>query len=213
MYSQTGLLGIDMNSSGMGLYIALSIAVALAAYFIGNISPSTIISRAHGIDIRKEGSGNPGTTNTLRVLGKKAALAVLVVDILKGTVAVVLAGLLLGNGAASTAAVCAFLGHVFPATQKFKGGKGVATAFGTLLGINPLMALCCLAVAALFVLITKRMSVGSIIAAVSCPVFAFFMAKGFFVEGIIMAAVIVIKHRSNIVRLLHGEEPKLSFKK
>jgi glycerol-3-phosphate acyltransferase PlsY len=120
---------------------------------------------------------------------------------------------LLGMDAASTAALCAFLGHVFPVTQKFKGGKGVATAFGTLLGIDPLMGLCCLAVAAVFVLITKRMSVGSILAAASCPLFAWFMAKGFFAYGIIMAAVIIVKHRSNIVRLIHGEEPKLSFKK
>lgn len=218
MYNDIGALGfgISFTSNIPGEEpgtVAWLIAVALAAYLIGNISPSILIARAHGIDIKKEGSGNAGTTNALRVLGKKAALATLLIDILKGTVAVVLAGLLVGFNAAMVAAVAVFCGHVWPAFFGFKGGKGVATAFGAICGIHPGLGFSCLGVVILVVLITKRMSAGSLAGALGFPLLCWFMEPRFIWLGSIMALIILIKHRENIARLVRGEEPKLSFKK
>ena len=106
------------------------------AYFIGNISPSILIGKALGIDIKKEGSGNAGTTNALRVLGKKAAVITLIIDIGKGVLAVWL-GLRFGNETIGMfCALAVFCGHIWPCVYGFKGGKGVATAFGAILAIN-----------------------------------------------------------------------------
>ena len=113
----------------------------LIAYFIGNISPSTIMARAKGIDIKKEGSGNAGTTNALRVMGKKAGAITLVVDIIKGVAAVLIGLALAGQMGAYGCALPVMLGHIWPILLRFKGGKGIATSFGALLAINPLLAL------------------------------------------------------------------------
>ncbi|MGI6257849.1 MAG: glycerol-3-phosphate 1-O-acyltransferase PlsY [Anaerovoracaceae bacterium] len=206
MYSFTGLL------QWSGEYWLLVIA-ALIAYLMGNISPSILIARAHGIDIRKEGSGNAGTTNVLRVLGKKAAAATLIIDVLKGTVAVVLAGVLLGQQAAMICVVAVMVGHVWPIFFRFKGGKGVATAFGALCGLDPLLGLSALGVVVVFVLITRRMSAGSIAGAAFFPVLAYFFEPDFIILGSVLALIVLWKHRSNIGRLVRGEEPKMSFKK
>lgn len=206
MYSYTGLLEWDYG------YPALIIA-GVAAYLIGNISPSILLGRAHGIDIRKEGSGNAGTTNVLRVLGKKAAAATLIIDILKGTVAVVLAGLVAGQQAAMVCVVAVMVGHVWPVFFRFKGGKGVATAFGALCGLNPALGFSCLGVVVIVVLLTKRMSAGSITGAILFPVLAYFLEPDFIIAGSILALIVLWKHRSNIGRLVRGEEPKMSFKK
>lgn len=181
--------------------------VGLIAYFIGNISPSTIMAKRQGLDIKKEGSGNAGTTNALRVMGKKAGAITCIVDILKGVVAVLIGILALGNIGAYFCALCVFLGHVWPIVYKFKGGKGVATAFGAVLAVNPLLALIALAIVAILVFTTKRMSVGSIVGAIAFAVLAAFLEPGFFVFACVIAIVIIIKHRANIVRLAHGEEP------
>ena len=206
MYSFTGILDIDNQ------YVAWAVAFVLA-YLIGNISPSILIGRAKGIDIRKEGSGNAGTTNVLRVLGKKAAIATLVIDVLKGTIPVVVGGLLLGYQAAMICVIAAFMGHVWPIFFGFKGGKGVATAFGALCGLNPALGFACLGVVIVFVLITKRMSVGSIGGAILFPVITYFLEPDFLKIGTVLALIILWKHRGNIGRLVRGEEPKMSFKK
>jgi glycerol-3-phosphate acyltransferase PlsY len=213
MYNDIGALGIDITDVWQAKTLAVLAVVAVCAYLIGNISPSILIARAHGIDIKKEGSGNAGTTNVLRVLGKKAAAATLIIDILKGTVAVVLAGLLVGSNAAMVAALASFCGHVWPVFFGFKGGKGVATAFGAICGIHPGLGFSCLGVVLLIVLITKRMSAGSLAAALSFPVLCWFFEPRFIWLGSIMALIILVKHRENIARLARGEEPKLSFKK
>lgn len=186
-------------------------AVSLAAYFIGNISPSTILARRRNIDIKSAGSGNAGTTNALRLMGKKAALITLVVDICKGVVAVLIGYFFAGQMGAMCCALCVFLGHVWPIVYKFKGGKGVATAFGALLAINPLMALIDLGIVVICVLITKRMSVGSIVGSIMFPVLAIFMEPEFVWIAILMAIILLIGHRSNIKRLLHGEEPVMGI--
>ncbi len=189
------------------------ILVIVVAYFLGNISPSTLIGRAMGVDIKKEGSGNAGTTNALRVLGKKAAVITLIVDIGKGVVAVLLGNALAGPEAAMYCALAAFIGHIWPVMFKFKGGKGVAVAFGTIVAINWQLGLLCLGVVALVVLLTKMVSAGSVTVAIVFPVLAYFMEPDFLYVGIIMAALLLYAHRGNIKRLIKGEENKLSFKK
>lgn len=194
--------------------IALYIIAVIIAYLIGNISPAIILGKIKGVDIKKEGSGNAGTTNVLRVLGKKYAVITLVVDILKGVLAVALSYFILAYyPVVATCAVAVFIGHVWPVFHKFKGGKGVATAFGAALAINWQLALIALGVAALGLLISKRMSVGSILAAISFGVLSWFMAPDFFWYALVIVAIILFKHRANIVRLCKGEEPKMSFKK
>ena len=185
----------------------------LIGYAFGLVQTAYIIGRLHGIDIREHGSGNAGTTNVLRTLGKKAALITMVVDILKGFIAVKLGFLMGGYTAGTFCAVAAFCGHIWPCLYHFKGGKGVATAFGVIMAVNWKLGLSVLAVVAVFVLLTRRMSVGSIMGAVSFPVLAWFMEPGFFVPGFVMAVIVIVKHRANIGRLLRGEEPKMSFKK
>ena len=191
----------------------MGILAIVIAYFLGNISPAIILGRLNGIDIKKEGSGNAGTTNVLRTLGKKAALVTMVVDIMKGVIGVKLGFLLAGPTAAYMCAVAAFCGHIWPALYNFRGGKGVATAFGVITAVNWQLGLAVLAVVAVFVILSKRMSLGSIMGAISFPLLAWFMEPGFIVYGFIMAVIVVVKHRANIGRLIRGEEPKMSFKK
>lgn len=187
------------------------IAAVIIAYFIGNISPSTMLAKARGLDIKKEGSGNAGTTNALRVMGKKAGIITLVVDILKGTCAVLLGTLIGGYMAGMCCAVAVFCGHVWPVIYKFQGGKGVATAFGALMGIDPLLGLSALGIVVIGVLVSKRMSVGSMLGAFCFPFIAFFLEPDFIIPGTVLAITIIIKHKSNIIRLAHGEEPKMSI--
>lgn len=187
------------------------VAAFLIAYFIGNISPSTIIARAHGIDIKKEGSGNAGTTNALRVLGKKAAAITLSIDICKGVAAVLIGMLLAGQTGAMGCALCVMLGHIWPIAYRFRGGKGVATSFGALLVINPLLALLELAITAVVTLLSKRVSAGSIAGIVCLPFMCMLMEPEFTLVAAVISIIMLVKHRANIVRLIHGEEPVLGF--
>jgi len=191
--------------------ILLLLLMILVAYLIGCISPSIMLAKAKGIDIKKEGSGNAGTTNALRVMGKKAGVITLIVDILKGFIAVLLGYIIAGGTAGMFCAVAVFCGHVWPAFYRFKGGKGVATAFGALLGINVWLALAALGIVAIGVLISKRMSVGSILGAACFPVIALLLEPEFLVPGCILAIAIILKHKANIIRLIHGEEPIMSI--
>jgi acyl-phosphate glycerol 3-phosphate acyltransferase len=185
--------------------------VIIIAYFLGNISPSILIGRQKGIDIKSSGSGNAGTTNALRVLGKKAALATLAIDIGKGFLAVEIGYLLSTPTAAMFCAFAAFAGHIWPVCFGFKGGKGVAVAFGTVLGINWQLALICLGVVILTVLITRMVSMGSIVVAFFFPAACFFMEREFFPFALVMAAIMLYAHRTNIKRILRHEENKLNF--
>lgn len=191
--------------------LSLIIVMILIAYLIGCISPSIMLAKARGIDIKKEGSGNAGTTNALRVMGKKAGVITLVVDILKGLIAVVLGYVIAGGDVSMYCAVAVFCGHVWPVFYKFKGGKGVATAFGALLGINTWLALSALLIVVIGVVISKRMSVGSILGAVCFPLLALLLEQAFLLPGCILAVAIILKHKANIVRLIHGEEPIMSI--
>lgn len=188
--------------------LLLSVVIA---YFIGNISPSILMAKAKGIDIRSEGSGNAGTTNALRVMGKKAGAVTLIIDVLKGTCAVLLGSLMAGHLGAMVCVVAVMCGHVWPVFFGFKGGKGVATAFGALMGLNPLLGLSTLAVVVIAVLISKRMSVGSILGAIAFPFLSLYFETDFVYLGIILAIIVIVKHRANIVRLFKGQEPVMSI--
>lgn len=212
-----GLLGMLLEHMQVEVEIIKPIAIlsyvvlCLVAYFLGNISPSILLGKAKGIDIKKEGSGNAGTTNALRVLGAKAGVITLVIDILKGVIAVLLGQLIAGHGAAMFCADAVVLGHVWPVIYKFKGGKGVATTFGALVALDPLLGIATLLVVAIGVFISKRMSVGSILGAVCFPILCFFIEPDFIVLGVVLAIIVFIKHRANLERIIKGEEPKLGF--
>ena len=185
------------------------VILVVIAYFLGNISPSILLGKAMGVDIKKEGSGNAGTTNALRVLGKKAAVITLVIDVAKGVIAVLL-GLYAGSATISyCCAIAVFCGHIWPCLYNFKGGKGVATAFGALLAVNWLMALLTLLVVAIGLLLSRRMSVGSVLGAAAFPAISYFMEPGFIYFGIVMAIIVIYKHKANIKRLIKGEEPRM----
>jgi len=202
----------------MSLNIMGAIAV-LVSYFIGNISPAILLGKIYGIEIKKEGSGNAGTTNVLRVIGKKAAALTLAVDILKGVAVVLLARHFCGLEIALLCGLAVFMGHIWPAVFDFKGGKGVATAFGVLVTIHPLLGGIALAIVLVIVAITKRVSAGSIVGALFIPLLAYLLTPDGIAQWIFVlwattfAAIVIIKHRANLVRLLKGQEPKLSFKK
>ena len=149
----------------------------------------------------------------LRIMGKKAALLTLVIDVLKG-VAGVLVGAYLGGEALSVlCGLAVFTGHIFPAIYGFKGGKGIATAFGVLLALHINIALICLGVAVLGFVTARRVSVGSLLAALSLPFLAWLYMPDYILVFTAMAIIVLIKHRSNLMRLIKGEEPKISFKR
>lgn len=203
------------------------IVVAILSYLIGSINFSIIISKkVAGFDVREKGSGNAGTTNMLRTVGKKAALITLVCDILKGVISILLA-LLVGKIAKEAnnsilvqiAGILVIIGHTFPIFFKFKGGKGVATAVGVLLTTNWQIGLICLIFGLVLIALTRMVSLGSITAAILFPILILFIKSNYIVEGnyfiysLIIAVMVVFNHRENVKRLLSGTENKLSFKK
>ncbi len=201
------------------------IAIAIIGYLIGSVNFSVIISKkVAGFDLREKGSKNAGTTNMLRTVGKKAALVTLICDILKGVAAVIIAKLLSGNVneavATQIAAVFVVIGHTFPIFFGFKGGKGVATSIGILLVMNWQIGLICLSYGIVIIALTRMVSLGSISAAILFPILTIFIkehyiAKGatFTIFGIVIAAIILFNHRTNIKRLNNGTENRISFKK
>lgn len=188
-----------------------------ASYLIGSLSSAIILCKIAGLpDPRTEGSGNPGATNVMRIGGKKLAALTLVGDLLKGLIPVIAAWLLQQSPlTVSLVAVAAFLGHLFPVFFGFKGGKGVATALGAILGLNYLVALCALGVWIVIFAITKISSLSALIAAVSAPLFLYlFNASSEIVWAVIfMDLLLIYRHKSNIQRLLKGEEGQLKSKK
>ena len=189
--------------------------VVLLGYLLGSVPFGLLIAKSRGIDLRKVGSGNIGTTNVLRAVGKKEALVTLLADILKGTVPVLLARALTGdeNLVALTAAA-SVLGHDFPVFLRFKGGKGVATSIGVMLGVNPIVGVVLVAVWVLTALLFRYSSLSALTAFGLLFVFSF--VPGFHRAQkalmIFLPALIYIKHRANIQRLIQGVEPKLGQK-
>lgn len=208
------------------------IIISIIAYLIGSVNFGVIISKKMaGFDVREKGSGNAGSTNVLRTVGKKAAAITLVCDILKGVVSVLIA-VIVGkivkdiNPAilVELAAFFVIVGHTFPVFFKFKGGKGVATSLGIVMLINWKIGLICLVFALAIMALTKMVSFGSISTAVLFAVLVLFANNfrdsfivefdlSFIVFAIALAALVIFNHRSNLKRIMSGTENKLSFKK
>ena len=209
--------------------MASYIIVAVIAYLLGSVSFSVIISKKMaGFDVREKGSGNAGTTNVLRSVGKKAAIFTLLGDVLKGVIAILVAyiiGLIVKKGIDKAlliqlAGIFVILGHTFPVFFKFKGGKGIATAVGVLLMTNWNIGLICLVFALVLMALTKMVSLGSIAAAILFPVLiiftphtAYLVDGNYIIYSILIAVLVVYNHRANVKRLLNGTENKLDFKK
>jgi acyl phosphate:glycerol-3-phosphate acyltransferase len=199
----------------------IALLVVVAAYLIGSISFAVMVSRVFGLpDPRSYGSGNPGATNVLRSGSKAAALATLLGDAGKGAAAVVLArwaapSLGLNDVTIAATAVAAFLGHLYPVYFGFRGGKGVATAFGLLVVLSPSVALAAGAVFAAAVLVTRYISLGSVLAAVAAagaaPVLLGWSPTA--IAIILMAVLIVVRHLPNLKRLVAGQESKVGVRK
>ncbi|WP_205758612.1 glycerol-3-phosphate 1-O-acyltransferase PlsY [Qingshengfaniella alkalisoli] len=186
------------------------VAVAIAAYLLGAVPFGIVIARLFGLgDLRQIGSGNIGATNVLRTGNKLAAFLTLVMDAGKGAVAVLVARVALGEDAAQVAGFAAFLGHCYPVWLGFKGGKGVATFLGTLLALAwPVGVIACLIWLAVAKL-SRISSLSALIAAALAPCTALFLAKTTVVLLICLAALVFLRHRPNIKRLLSGTEPRI----
>lgn len=202
------------------LWILIS---AVVGYLLGSINGAVLISKIFcGSDIRTHGSGNAGTTNMLRTFGKKAAAGTFLVDLLKGVVAALLCGFFVrfvGHHIGYDIGACvggafAILGHNWPLYFGFKGGKGVLTSFAVLVVLAPLSALCALGVFILVVAISRYVSLGSILAALTLPVWIwlFMGIVPVFYLGVFAAVLLIARHHANIGRLIHGTESKLGQK-
>ena len=198
----------------------------VAAYLIGSLSFAVIVSRAMGLnDPRTYGSGNPGATNVLRSGSKAAAAVTLLLDAAKGWLPVALVQWFgsrfgLGDGTVAMVALAAFLGHLYPVFFRFKGGKGVATALGVLLGISPWLGLAVAATWLIIAVFFRYSSLAALIASVFAPVY-YLMCSGvvWYAETpiaaaiVAMAALLIWRHRENIQRLMAGKESRLGSKK
>jgi acyl phosphate:glycerol-3-phosphate acyltransferase len=200
------------------------VLLVVLAYLIGSISTAVIVGKMTlGIDIREHGSGNAGATNTFRVLGKKAGLVVMFADILKGVAAT---QLVLLHGAYIPESIgfinfevvlgmAAVVGHVLPIWASFKGGKGIATLFGMIVAIHPLMAICLVGVFVAILFSTKYVSLSSIITAIAFPILIFLVfhqhERMYQFFAIATAFMVVFTHHKNITRLLHGNENKANI--
>ena len=189
----------------------------LSGFILGSIPFGFIVAKAKGVDIREQGSGNIGATNVMRVVGKKEGILVFVLDFLKGFLPVAywarftlfwgLPGVLAALGAVS--------GHMFTPWLKFRGGKGVATGFGAFVGLAPVPVLCAFGLWLFVLLISRIVSLSSILAAISLPFFlyTFRVQRSFFWFGVLAAVLVIVRHHSNIKRLIRGEEPSIGEKK
>ena len=213
--------------------MVIYIIIAIISYLIGSINFSVILSKKiAGFDVREKGSGNAGSTNMLRSVGKGAAALTLICDILKGVVAIGIA-ILFGNMVQDSnkelllqiAGIMVIVGHTYPVFFGFKGGKGVATSLGVLLLSNWQIGLICLVFALVLMALTRMVSLGSCTAAVLFPVLTLFINQHYtvltegkngnvyFIYSVILAAIVLFNHRENIKRIYEGTENRLSLKK
>ena len=198
-----------------------NVSAVIAAYLIGSLSFAVIVSKYYGMDDpRTYGSGNPGATNVLRSGKKKAAALTLLGDALKGLVAVVLARCLqdalnLSDITIAAVAVAALVGHMWPLFFSFKGGKGVATALGVLLALSPATALVCAAIWLVMAFGFKVSSLAALAATVAAPLVAFWLMPyypSWAWATVVIAVLVLYRHKSNIQNLLQGKEGKIGDK-
>ncbi len=189
----------------------------LLAYFCGAIPFGVLVGRACGVDVQRVGSGNTGTTNVWRALGPKMGALVFLLDVFKGTAATFAAKWLVPHdtNAVALCSLVVVLGHTFSVFLKFKGGKGVATAFGAMLGLVPLVAIGCFAWWGLVLLLSRVISVASIAVCFAAPLGVIFTHQPPLSIGVItlFCAVGIVKHVPNMKRLLAGTEPRIGQKK
>jgi acyl phosphate:glycerol-3-phosphate acyltransferase len=201
---------------------------AICAYLLGSIPTAVWIGKArYGIDVREHGSKNAGATNTFRVLGKKPGIVVLLIDVAKGALAVSIPLIILHFTSDSlsdqqdslqiVAAIFAVLGHIFPLFAGFRGGKGVATSLGIIIGMQPLSAAICFGVFLIVFVVSKFVSLGAIVASVCFPIIVYLLhpdAVQMQIFSFILGTAVILAHRKNIKRLIKGEESKMNlFKK
>jgi glycerol-3-phosphate acyltransferase PlsY len=204
--------------------VAPYLLTALLGYLLGSIPTGYLVGRAKGLDLRTVGSGNIGATNALRVLGKPAGIFVLLMDALKGAISTTVIPRVAWQWMSATPALptaptslaivgglAAVLGHVFTLWLRFKGGKGVATSAGVLAGLIPFAFVTVLATFLLVLALWRIVSLGSIAAAVMLPVATWYWHREPALIGfaILLTALVVLRHRANIARLLKGTEPRL----
>ena len=203
-----------------------NILALLAAYIMGSIPSAVWIGRIfYGIDVREYGSGNAGATNTFRVLGKKAGIPVLIIDIMKGYGAVQLA-VLIGSyfpgtqqfvNFKLTLGVAALMGHIFPCLAGFRGGKGIATLLGILSGVHPKAAMLCAIIFSATLFISNYISLSSMVSALAFPIIIMFVynetVPSMNIFSMFVTVLVLITHQKNIERLFRGEESKVNFLK
>jgi glycerol-3-phosphate acyltransferase PlsY len=204
------------------LSIAYPLAAALAAYLIGSLSFAVLVSRVMGLaDPRSYGSQNPGATNVLRSGNKAAAALTLLLDAIKGWLPVWALGRYgsawgLAEGTLAMVALAAFVGHVWPVFFRFKGGKGVATAAGVLFGIDPWLGLATLATWLIVAFFTRYSSLAALASALFAPAYYFlghrvvwYVDNRVLLAAVVMSAVLIWRHQSNIAKLMRGEESRI----
>lgn len=193
------------------------VIIVAVAYMLGNISAGKIIANKIGhVDISKVGSGNAGTTNVLRTLGWIPSILTLLGDVLKAVVAAIIGRAIQGEIGMLIAGVAVMVGHIWPVVYNFKGGKGIAAAFGFIIFTDPLTALLLFVEQISITAVTRYMSLGSIVSCVMYPVFTTIFHRGAtlrIIVAIIMGALALFAHRGNIVRLINRNENRLDFKK
>jgi glycerol-3-phosphate acyltransferase PlsY len=190
--------------------------VVIAAYLLGSVSTAIVTCRLMGLpDPRGHGSGNPGATNVLRLGGKKAAIVTLIGDLLKGLLPMLVAQALgLSDGWLATVALAAFLGHLYPVYHRFKGGKGVATALGVLLGIHWAAGLLALATWLVVAAISRISSLSALSAALAAPFYVYVLTRSPWLGAAAVAMTLLVfwRHRSNIAKLRDGTETRIGAK-
>lgn len=198
-----------------GVIVLWSILGIILAYLIGSISTSTVVvSLIAGKDIRQHGSGNAGATNTLRMLGTAWGIGVLIIDVIKGMVALWLVFAMTGGASAALAlaAIAVVLGHNWPIFFGFHGGKGIATTIGVLLWLAPLMTIVAGVICLVVIALTRLVSLGSLILTILIPILLAIWAPSHSAAlwaAIVLAILSIYRHRGNIGRLLQGKERKI----
>jgi acyl phosphate:glycerol-3-phosphate acyltransferase len=199
------------------------VLVAVFGYLLGSANTSLIVGKFYGIDVRKHGSGNAGATNTLRTMGKSAALLVGLGDVLKGIIACLIGVALIGANSVDyklglmVGGVAAILGHNWPIYFGFKGGKGIFTSYAVIMMMNWKIGLILLGVFIIILALTRFVSLGSMIGSALFPIIALIPVFGesyvFVIFALFIGALAIFKHRSNLARIFQGTESKLGAKK
>lgn len=190
----------------------MALTIAILSYLLGSIPTGYLLGLSYGVDMRQTGSGNIGATNVARALGKARGAATLLADAAKGWIPVYVAIQLgLGETAVALAGSAAFLGHLYPVYLKFRGGKGVATAMGVLLALMPMAVLVLIGVFIVALLASRMVSLGSIGAALAAPIAVWLLQYSLVDTGLaaFLATMVILRHRSNLQRMLAGTEPRL----